>query len=133
MFAQIMVACERRHSKLKIFDMVIFNFRKVISRQSKVQISFFPRTMFAKTDLWGFMPKFFTIRFLSPHFGHKCFDKPPCCKIIQSSYQFKIFETLGGVLGFMWGGMFVSSSSSSSSSSCSCSPQVESKVPNGLR
>ncbi len=36
----------------------------------------------------------------------------------------KFFETPGGVLGFIWGGMFVSSSCCCCS--CCCSPQVES-------
>ncbi len=39
---------------------------------------------------------------------------------------FPVFETPGGVLGFIWGGMFVSSSSSSSCSCSSSSDQVES-------
>ncbi len=43
-----------------------------------------------------------------------------CGNVMQIMF---VFETPGGVLGFIWGGMFVSSSSSCSS--CCCSDQIK--------
>ncbi len=49
------------NGKFKIFDIVIFNFGKAISRQSKVQISFFLTTVIIRLDRFMIYLKIFAL------------------------------------------------------------------------
>ncbi len=61
MIAQIMVICERRHNKSKVFGTPNLNFRNAISRQSDPNVRLFERIIFADTGLWGVAANFFAL------------------------------------------------------------------------
>ncbi len=89
MVAQILVACERRHNKLKIFDIAIFKFREAISRQSKVQISVFCQNPVRRDRFMGALNKFFFCVFKLAYF---ILNFRQCSRFFPASGNLTSFE-----------------------------------------